>query len=121
MVMAQEDTETETVEPNDIPTSPEESQETKAKTTPEVKKETPPEEEEESTQDWGTFYDPQDVFCGEHDSYKILGSDYNDTPDSKQITRSFRILNRKWHPDKNKQKGAKELFVVRFFEILYKN
>ena len=65
--------------------------------------------------DWGTFYDPKDVFCGEFDCYKILELDYLDNPTSKEITKKFRALSRIWHPDKNQQKGAKERFVVSIF------
>lgn len=65
---------------------------------------------------WGTYYDPNNVFCGEFDCYKILGFDYEEydknPPDSKRITKRYRSLSRHWHPDKNKQKGAKEKFVV---------
>jgi curved DNA-binding protein CbpA len=61
--------------------------------------------------DWGTFYDPKEVFCGEFDCYKILGLDYLNSPTSKEITQSFRSLSRRWHPDKNRKKGAKERFV----------
>jgi fructokinase len=33
-------------------------------------------------------------------------------PTLKAITKSYRNLSRKWHPDKNKAKGAREKFVV---------
>lgn len=66
--------------------------------------------------DWGSFYDPKNVFCGKYDCYKILGFDYfnwGDAPPShKEITKSYRSLSRMWHPDKNKAKGAREKFVV---------
>lgn len=66
--------------------------------------------------DWGTFYDPKGVFCGDYDCYKILGFDYTTfhvkKPSLKEITQSYRALSRAWHPDKNKRKGAKERFVV---------
>lgn len=67
--------------------------------------------------DWGSFYDPKNVFCGKYDCYKILGFDYfswGDAPPShKEITKSYRSLSRQWHPDKNKERGAREKFVVR--------
>ena len=66
--------------------------------------------------DWGSFYDPKNVFCGKYDCYKILGFDYltwgNDPPSHKEITKSYRSLSRQWHPDKNKARGAREKFVV---------
>lgn len=66
--------------------------------------------------DWGNFYDPNNVFCGKFDCYKILGFDYetwgSSPPSLKDITKSYRGLSRKWHPDKNKAKGAREKFVV---------
>lgn len=66
--------------------------------------------------DWGSFYDPNKVFCGEYDCYKILGFDHmtwgRAPPSLKDITKSYRGLSRKWHPDKNKAKGAREKFVV---------
>lgn len=70
-----------------------------------------------SSDDWGSFYDPKNVFCGQYDCYKILGFDYfswgDDPPSLKDITKSYRSLSRQWHPDKNKAKGAREKFVVR--------
>ena len=66
--------------------------------------------------DWGSFYDPNNVFCGKFDCYKILGFDHetwgSDPPSLKAITKSYRNLSRMWHPDKNKAKGARERFVV---------
>ena len=67
--------------------------------------------------EWGYFYDPMNEFCGEYDCYKILGYDYEtfgrSPPDTKMITKSFRLLSRKWHPDKNKSDPkAEERFVV---------
>jgi hypothetical protein len=67
--------------------------------------------------DWGSFYDPNNIFCGKYDCYKILCFDYetwvsSDPPTLKAITKSYRNLSRKWHPDKNKAKGAREKFVV---------
>lgn len=61
--------------------------------------------------DWGTFYDPRGVFCGKNDCYKILGLDYDDKPSRKEITKHFRSQSLIWHPDKNRNKGAKERFV----------
>lgn len=74
---------------------------------------------EETTQfpeeKWGTYYDPKDIFCGKYDCYKILGFDYESwgrsPPDRKNITQSYRSLSRKWHPDKNRDAGAKDRFV----------
>jgi len=74
--------------------------------------------------DWGSFYDPNNVFCGKFDCYKILGFDHetwgSDPPSLKAITKSYRNLSRKWHPDKNKAKGARERFVAiaKAYEIL---
>jgi len=70
--------------------------------------------------DWGTFYDPQSIFCGQFDCYKILALNYENEPTTKEITRNYRALGRHWHPDKNKEKGAKERFVkiVRAYEVL---
>lgn len=66
--------------------------------------------------DWGSYYDPQNIFCGKFDCYKILGFDYGewatDRPSTKQITKRYRALSRAWHPDKSKHKDAKERFVV---------
>lgn len=98
--------------------SNEKEEEAKAK----VEQEKQVEEEDETQPDWGTFYDPRDVFCGEYDCYKILELDYDDSPDVKQITKKFRSLSRKWHPDKNRSKGAKERFVKikKAYDILSK-
>ncbi|KAL3792105.1 hypothetical protein HJC23_013379 [Cyclotella cryptica] len=77
-----------------------------------------------SSDDWGSFYDPKNVFCGQYDCYKILGFDYfswgDDPPSLKDITKSYRSLSRQWHPDKNKGKGAREKFVAiaKAYEIL---
>merc|ERR1712032_1169366 len=80
--------------------------------------------------DWGTYYDPKSIFCGEYDCYKILGFDYEDfnakakrgekIPRS-EITKTYRKLSREWHPDKNKSNPkAKERFVkiARAYEVL---
>lgn len=84
-----------------------------------LKAETTKPEENFSAQDhtdWGAYYDPQNVFCGKYDCYKILGFDYENfgssKPDSKVITKRYRSLSREWHPDKSKHKDAKERFVV---------
>jgi len=74
--------------------------------------------------DWGSFYDPNKVFCGKFDCYKILGFDHetwgSHPPTLKEITKSYRALSRKWHPDKNKAKGAREKFVAiaKAYEVL---
>lgn len=74
--------------------------------------------------DWGSFYDPNKVFCGKFDCYKILGFDHetwgSNPPTLKDITKSYRALSRKWHPDKNNAKGAREKFVAiaKAYEIL---
>lgn len=74
--------------------------------------------------DWGTYYDPKNIFCGQYDCYKILGFDYEsygrEKPTTKTITKRYRALSREWHPDKSKHKDAKERFVVRdFFSLLF--
>ena len=79
-----------------------------------------------SNEDWGSYYDPQNVFCGKYDCYKILGFDYESfgsvKPDTKMITKRYRKLSREWHPDKSKHKNAKERFVkiARAYEVLTK-
>lgn len=64
---------------------------------------------------WGTYYDPQNIFCGKHDCYKILGFDYEEwgraAPSKKELTQSYRTMSKIWHPDKNKDKGAKKRFM----------
>jgi DnaJ family protein C protein 25 len=66
--------------------------------------------------DWGSYYDPKNIFCGKYDCYRILGFDYEsygkEKPDTKLITKRYRALSREWHPDKSKHKDAKERFVV---------
>lgn len=68
---------------------------------------------------WGSYYDPQNIFCGKYDCYAILGFDYEEfgsiRPSTKEITKRYRSLSRAWHPDKSKHKDAKERFVVRIF------
>merc|ERR1711862_791316 len=66
----------------------------------------------------GVHFMIQRVFCGQYDCYKILGFDYLKLMDVKisddvlkRVTKRYRKLSRKWHPDKNKSKGAKERFV----------
>lgn len=92
-----------------------------AESSPPKVKRAPPSGNED---DWGTFYDPNNVFCGKFDCYKILGFDHmtwgDDPPSLKDITKSYRSLSRKWHPDKNKAKGAREKFVAiaKAYEIL---
>jgi len=76
-------------------------------------------EEPVKEEDWGSFYDPKEIFCGKYDCYKILGFDYLTfhvtKPSLKDITKSYRSLSRLWHPDKNRKKGAKEKFVVSIY------
>ncbi len=66
----------------------------------------------------GSYYDPQGIFCGKYDCYKILGFDYESwgraPPSKKELTQSYRTMSKLWHPDKNKDAGAKDRFVVRF-------
>eukprot|EP00571_Detonula_confervacea_P016052 CAMPEP_0172307900 /NCGR_PEP_ID=MMETSP1058-20130122/8661_1 /TAXON_ID=83371 /ORGANISM="Detonula confervacea, Strain CCMP 353" /LENGTH=423 /DNA_ID=CAMNT_0013020207 /DNA_START=61 /DNA_END=1332 /DNA_ORIENTATION=+ len=89
---------------------------------PPIKKKEPPSGGNED--DWGSFYDPNNVFCGKFDCYKILGFDHetwgSNPPSLKDITKGYRGLSRKWHPDKNKAKGAREKFVAiaKAYEIL---
>jgi DnaJ family protein C protein 25 len=77
-----------------------------------------------SNENWGTYYDPQNIFCGKFDCYKILGFDYESFgkkhPDKKVITKRYRALSREWHPDKSKHKDAKNKFVKisRAYEVL---
>ena len=73
--------------------------------------------------EWGSYYDPQNVFCGKYDCYAILGFDYEnyEQPGRKEITQRYRALSREWHPDKNKgNKDAKDRFVkiARAYEVL---
>lgn len=80
-----------------------------------------------SHNDWGTYYDPKSIFCGNYDCYGILGFDYEsfaqDKPTQKIITKRYRALSRHWHPDKSKHKDAKERFVkiARAYEVLTKD
>eukprot|EP00551_Chaetoceros_affinis_P003474 CAMPEP_0203654064 /NCGR_PEP_ID=MMETSP0088-20131115/34209_1 /ASSEMBLY_ACC=CAM_ASM_001087 /TAXON_ID=426623 /ORGANISM="Chaetoceros affinis, Strain CCMP159" /LENGTH=418 /DNA_ID=CAMNT_0050514207 /DNA_START=250 /DNA_END=1506 /DNA_ORIENTATION=- len=73
---------------------------------------------------WGTYYDPQNIFCGQYDCYKILGFDYEtwgrSPPSKKELTQSYRTLSKTWHPDKNKDKGAKDRFlkINKAYEVL---
>ena len=75
-------------------------------------------------EDWGTYYDPKGIFCGDFDCYKILGFDYESfgkvKPTTKEITKRYRRLSRFWHPDKSKHKDAKNRFVkiARAYEVL---
>eukprot|EP00980_Cylindrotheca_fusiformis_P011876 scaffold2828_cov126-Cylindrotheca_fusiformis.AAC.2 len=77
--------------------------------------------------DWGSYYDPQNIFCGKYDCYSILGFDYEEfgsnRPSTKEITKRYRSLSRAWHPDKSKHKDAKERFVkiARAYEVLTDN
>ena len=75
-------------------------------------------EEHRPEEDWGSYYDPKGEFCGEYDCYSILGFDYESfgrsPPDTKEITQAYRLLSRKWHPDKQRGKNkdfAEERFV----------
>lgn len=75
-------------------------------------------------ENWGSYYDPQGVFCGKYDCYKILGFDYESfgkvKPSTREITKRYRQLSREWHPDKSKHKNAKDRFVkiARAYEVL---
>jgi len=90
---------------------------------------TVPEDEPEflkaEPEQWGTYYDPQQEFCGKFDCYRILGFDFESfgSPDQKVITKRYRRISRKWHPDKSKHPKAKERFVkiVRAYEVLTNN
>lgn len=107
-------------------------QETTTSTTDEAEskpKPPPPVDEEDdnfdpNNRDWGSYYDPQNIFCGKFDCYKILGFDYEsfgkNHPDKRKITKRFRKLSRAWHPDKSKHRDAKERFVKinRAYEVL---
>lgn len=96
----------------------------KAETQEDISTSTTEEALDDEDLDWGSFYDPKDIFCGEYDCYKILGFDYTtfqtNKPELKNITQSYRKLSRKYHPDKNKQKGAEERFVKisKAYEVL---
>lgn len=89
-------------------------------------KETAEEEEKEpefleaDPKNWGSYYDPQQIFCGKYDCYRILGFDYEsfgrDHPSTKEITKRYRRVSRRWHPDKSKHPKAKERFVVSIFQ-----
>lgn len=71
--------------------------------------------------DWGTYYDPKNIFCGKYDCYRILGFDYEnygtEKPTTRTITKRYRALSRAWHPDKSTHKDAKERFVVCIFQV----
>lgn len=77
-----------------------------------------------TNEDWGSYYDPQNVFCGKYDCYKILGFDYESfgkvKPSKKEITQRYRKLSKEWHPDKSKHRHAKARFVkiARAYETL---
>jgi DnaJ family protein C protein 25 len=77
-----------------------------------------------ANENWGSYYDPQGIFCGKFDCYKILGFDYESFgkkhPDKKVITKRYRALSREWHPDKSKHADAKNRFVKisRAYEVL---
>lgn len=79
---------------------------------------------ESPEKNWGTYYDPKGVFCGDYDCFKILGFCYEDwgktPPTTKEITQSYRRMGRVWHPDKNTMTGAKERFVKinKAYEVL---
>mmetsp|Transcript_4292 Transcript_4292/g.6544 ORF Transcript_4292/g.6544 Transcript_4292/m.6544 type:complete len:391 (+) Transcript_4292:177-1349(+) len=64
---------------------------------------------------WGSYYDPQNIFCGQYDCYKILGFDHEawgkSPPSKKELTQSYRTLSKRWHPDKNRDKGADDRFM----------
>mmetsp|Transcript_19884 Transcript_19884/g.29334 ORF Transcript_19884/g.29334 Transcript_19884/m.29334 type:complete len:388 (+) Transcript_19884:167-1330(+) len=64
---------------------------------------------------WGSYYDPSNVFCGKYDCYKILGFDFEQwgksPPDKNDLTQSYRMLSKRWHPDKNKDKNANARFM----------
>ena len=95
---------------------------TEQTSSPHVEEDIPVKEEEEKKDtfnakdhtDWGSYYDPQNIFCGNYDCYSILGFKYEEfIPNTKEITKRYRALSREWHPDKSKHKDAKERFVVR--------
>ena len=75
--------------------------------------------------DWGTYYDPKNVFCGKFDCYGILGFDYEsfekEKPTQKAITKRYRALSRHWHPDKSKHPEAKQRFQVRNFSAFVRS
>ena len=76
------------------------------------------------TENWGTFYDPQEIFCGTFDCYRILNiqDEYDQLPKVpfRDITKAYRALSREWHPDKNPSAYAKEKFVkiAKAYEVL---
>lgn len=73
------------------------------------------EEKEFPEQHWGQYYDPSNIFCGKYDCYKILGFDFEtwgkSPPSKDELKKSYRTMSRKWHPDKNKDKGAQDRFM----------
>lgn len=77
--------------------------------------------------DWGTMHDPHDKFCGKFDCYKILGFTYDDrfAVTSKDITKNYRALSRKYHPDKltkaQRDAGHSEklfAYIAKAYEVL---
>lgn len=72
---------------------------------------------------WGTYYDPKGVFCGDYDCYRILGFCYDEwgrkPPTTRELTQSYRRIGRVWHPDKNKMEGAEDRFAVSLFCLIF--
>lgn len=128
LVMAQE--EEQASEPEETTTEPPTEQRTVAQEEAStgngtiLKKEKDEDFFDVESEDWGSYYDPQNVFCGKYDCYKILGFDYESFgkqhPDKKTITKRYRALSREWHPDKSKHRNAKNRFVKisRAYEVL---
>ncbi|KAL7560930.1 hypothetical protein ACA910_022423 [Epithemia clementina (nom. ined.)] len=116
--------ETEGTAQEQQPPNPSSQNNNKEGETPRRPKEVIEDKFDASNRDWGSYYDPQNVFCGKYDCYKILGFDYDsfgkNPPDTKVITKRYRKLSREWHPDKSKHRDAKERFVkiARAYEVL---
>jgi DnaJ-class molecular chaperone len=54
--------------------------------------------------------DPFNIFCGSIDCYDVLNLTRVDAS-AKDIKKAYRKLSLQYHPDKNKESGAEEMFL----------